>query len=194
MKRILVLLSALLWAASAFAQYVPEWYQGDLKKKGTVLALQGEKLDRETTAAILNQVGGPEMVAAWDKYRKERGWGIGLTSGGYTLAVAGFCYGGVYILAGVVGTIFVAIGGQEAVDKMWADLGPRVQIGGIAMFSGLAIGTTGVVLLCVGNSNMRKTARLCNEAGLPVPEPLITPTAELTLGPTPSGVGLALRF
>ena len=194
MKRLLVLLSALLWVASAFAQYVPEWYQGDLKKKGTVLAIQGEKLDRETTAAILNQVGGPDMVAAWDKYRKERGWGIGLTSGGYTLAAAGFCYGGVYLMAGIVGTIFVAIGGQEAVDKMWADLGPQVTIGGIAMFTGLAVGTTGVVLLCVGNGNMRKTARLCNDAGLPVPEPLVSPMAELTFGPIPSGVGLALRF
>ena len=189
MKRFLVLLSALLWAASAFAQYVPEWYQGDLKKKGTVLAIQGEKLDRETTEAILNQVGGPEMVAAWDKYRKERGWGIGLTSGGYTLAVAGACYGGVYLLAGVVGTIFVAIGGQEAVDKLWADLGPRVTVGGIAMFTGLAVGTTGVVLLCVGNGNMKKLAKTCDTAGF---APL--PAAELTFGPTPSGVGLALRF
>ena len=194
MKRFLVLLSALLWAASAFAQYVPEWYQGDLKKKGTVLALQGEKLDRETTAAILNQVGGPEMVAAWDKYRKERGWGIGLTSGGYTLAVAGFCYGGVYFIGGIFASMFAAIGGQEAVDKVWEDLGPKVTIGGVAMFTGLAVGTTGVVLLCVGNGNMRKAARVCNEAGLPVPEPLVTPTAELTFGPTPSGVGLALRF
>ena len=194
MKRFLVLLSALLWAASAFAQYVPEWYQGDLKKKGTVLALQGEKLDRETTEAILNQVGGPEMVAAWDKYRKERGWGIGLTSGGYTLAVAGFCYGGVYLIGGIFASMFAAIGGQEAVDKVWEDLGPKVTIGGVAMFTGLAVGTTGVVLLCVGNGNMRKAARVCNEAGLPVPESLVTPTAELTFGPTPSGVGLALRF
>ena len=194
MKKLLVLLSALLWAASAFAQYVPEWYQGDLKKKGTVLAIQGEKLDRETTEAILNQVGGPDMVDDWNNYRKERGWGIGLTSGGYTLAAAGFCYGGVYLMAGIVGTIFVAIGGQEAVDKMWADLGPQVTIGGIAMFTGLAVGTTGVVLLCVGNGNMRKTARLCHDAGLPVPEPLVSPMAELTFGPTPSGVGLALRF
>ena len=199
MKKLLVLLSALLWAASAFAQYAPQWYQGDLKKKGTVLALQGEKLDRETTNAILNQVGGPEMVAAWDKYRKERGWGIGLTSGGYTLAAAGLCYGGVYLLAGVVGTIFAAPFGEEAVNNMWADLGTQVQIGGIAMLTGFAVGTTGVVLLCVGNGNMRKTARLCNdglcnEAGLPVPEPLVSPMAELTFGSTPSGVGLALRF
>ena len=184
-----ILLFLLLAGTQAFAQYVPEWHQGELKKKGTVLALQGEKLDKATTQAILDLVGGPEMVAAWDKYRKERGWGIGLTAGGYTLAAAGFCFGGVYVLAGVVGTIFVAIGGQEAVDKMWADLGPKVQIGGAAMLTGLAVGTTGVVLLCVGNGNMKKLARTCDAAGL---EPI--PTAQLTFGPTPSGVGLALRF
>ena len=184
-----ILLFLLLAGTKAFAQYVPEWHQGELKKKGTVLALQGEKLDKATTQAILDQVGGPEMVAAWDKYRKERGWGIGLTAGGYTLAAAGFCFGGVYVLAGVVGTIFVAIGGQEAVDKMWADLGPKVQIGGAAMLTGLAVGTTGVVLLCVGDGNMKKLARTCDAAGL---EPL--PAAQLTFGPTPSGVGLALRF
>jgi hypothetical protein len=39
MKRVIILLLGLLWAAGAFAQYVPEWHQGDLKKKGTVLAL-----------------------------------------------------------------------------------------------------------------------------------------------------------
>ena len=194
MKKLLVLLSALLWAASAFAQYAPQWYQGDLKKKGTVLALQGEKLDRETTNAILNQVGGPEMVAAWDKYRKERGWGIGLTSGGYTLAAAGLCYGGVYLLAGVVGTIFAAPFGEEAVNNMWADLGTQVQIGGIAMLTGFAVGTTGVVLLCVGNGNMRRATRLCNEEGHPNPEPVDSHMAEHTFGTTPSGVGLALRF
>ena len=189
MKRAIILLLGLLWATGLMAQYVPEWHQGELKKKGTVLALQGQKLDRETTQAILNQVGGEEMVAAWDKYRRERGWGIGLTAGGYSLAVAGFCFGGVYVLAGVIGTIFAAIGGQEAVDKLWADLGPMVKIGGIGMITGLVTGTTGVVLLCVGNGNMRKTARLCDAAGLPP-----VPAAELTFGPTPSGVGLALRF
>ena len=185
--RSFVLAASLLFCTLAYAQYVPEWHQGELKKKGTVLALQGEKLDRETTQAILNQVGGPEMVAAWDKYRKERAWGIGLTAGGYTLAVAGFCFGGIYIMAGIIGTIFASIGGQEAVEKLWADLGPMVQIGGAAMVTGLVTGTTGVVLLCVGNGNMRKTARICDAAGLP-------PVAELTFGPTPSGIGLALRF
>ena len=191
MKKAVLLVLALCWAASAMAQYAvpPEWYLGELQKKGTVLALQGVKLDRAATEAILNQVGGPEMVASWDKYRRERGWGIGLTAGGYTLAAAGFCFGGVYLLAGVIGTLFVAIGGQEAVDNLWADLGPMVQIGGIATLTGLAVGTTGVVLLCVGNGNMKKLARTCDAAGLvPVGD------MQLTFGPTPSGVGLALRF
>ena len=189
MKRVLVLLLGLLWAVSAFAQYVPEWRQGDLKKKGTVLALDGMKLDRATTDAILDQVGGPEMVASWDKYCKERGWGIGLTAGGFTLAAAGVAFGGVYLVAGLVGTIFAAIGGQEAVDKLWADLGPRVYIGGAGMLAGLAAGTTGIVLLSVGNSNLKKMARTCDAAGLAP-----APAAQLAFGPTPSGVGLALYF
>ena len=57
------------------------------------------------------------------------------------------------------------------------------------MLTGLAVGTTGVVLLCVGNGHMKKLARTCDAAGL---APL--PAAELTFGPTPSGLGLALRF
>ena len=189
MKRVIILLLGLLWAAGAFAQYVPEWHQGDLKKKGTVLALQGMKLDRATTDAILNQVGGADMVASWDKYCKERGWGIGLTAGGFTLAAAGLCFGGVYFVAGIVGTIFAAIGGQEAVDKLWADLGPRVYIGGVGMIAGLAAGTTGIVLLSVGNSNLKKLAKTCDAADLG-PQTGV----QLAFGPTPSGVGLALRF
>jgi hypothetical protein len=189
MKRVIILLLGLLWAAGAFAQYVPEWHQGDLKKKGTVLALQGMKLDRATTDAILNQVGGSEMVDSWNKYCRERGWGIGLTAGGFTLAAAGLGFGGVYFVAGVVGTIFAAIGGQEAVDKLWADLGPRVYIGGAAMLAGLAAGTTGIVLLSVGNRNLKKLAKTCDAAGLG-PQPGV----QLAFGPAPSGMGLVLYF
>ena len=64
------------------------------------------------------------------------------------------------------------------------------KIGGAAMLAGIAAGTTGVVLLCVGNHRLRNLAASCDAAGLPP----VTPAAELTFGPTPSGVGLALRF
>ena len=194
MRKAVLLTLGLLWALVASAQYIPEWHQGDLGRKGTVLTLQGEKQDAETTRLILTQTGGPEMVSSWDRYSLERNWGIGLTSGGYALMAAGLCYGGVYFLAGIVGTMFVAIGGQQAVDKLWSDLGPRVTIGGIATLVGFAAGTTGVVLLCVGNRHLRTMTATCDAAGLPPLSGEDTPQAALTFGPTPSGVGFALRF
>lgn len=189
--RFLLLLGILaLVSTGAFAQYVPEWHQGTMKMKGGRIAIDKDKLDKETTLLVIDRVGGPELVASWEKYARERGWGIGLTAGGYTLAAAGFAYGGIYLIGGVFASIFVAVGGQEAVDKVWADLGPRVNIGAAAMFTGLAVGTTGVVLLCVGNNHLRKIAETCDAAGLPP----VAPGVQLTFGPTPSGVGLALRF
>lgn len=179
-----------MWFLSipAVAQYVPEWNQGDLKRKGTKIAVQGEKLDKEATLALLNQVGGPEMVASWEKYTSQRGWGIGLTAGGYTLAVAGLAYGGVYFLAGIVGTIFAAIGGQEAVDNLWSELGPRVSIGGGALIGGLVVGTAGAITLGVANGKMKKIVQTCDAAGA------TAPVAYLTFGPAPSGTGLVLHF
>ena len=195
--RILFTVAALLVCTESFAQFVPEWHQGDLKKKGTKIAVLDEKLDRETTLLLVESVGGPEMAADWQKYAKQRGWGIGLTSGGYALAVAGLGYGGVYFLAGIVGTIFAAIGGQEAVDKLWSDMGPRVSIGAAATLVGLAAGTTGVVLLSRGNRRLKDITRTCDEAGLPpleASDATAISAVQLTLGQTPSGLGLALRF
>lgn len=189
MKRIILLAGMALWAVTAQAQYVPEWHQGELSRKGAAIALNGEKLDRETTRAMLLQAGGEEWVSSWDRSVRQRNWGTGLTAGGYTLAVAGFCYGGIYMIGGVVGSIFAAIGGQEAVDKLWDDLGPRVQIGGVATLVGLAAGTTGVVLLVRGNKKLTGWVKACDAAGLPP-----APAVELSFGPAPSGVGLSLRF
>ncbi len=195
--RTLAAAAALMACTEAVAQFVPEWHQGDLTRKGTRIAVLDEKLDRETTLLLVGSVGGPEMAADWQRYARQRGWGIGLTSGGYTLAAAGFCYGGVYMMAGIIGTIFAAIGGQEAVDKLWADLGPRVSIGTAAMATGLVAGTTGVVLLVRSNRRLKELTGACDAAGLPpleVQDASAIPAVQLTLGQTPSGLGLALRF
>ena len=188
MKRIL-LLAALLFTAPAFAQFVPEWHQGELSRKGTRLAVSDVKLDREATLALVSRAGGPDLAASWERASAERGWGIGLTAGGYTLAAAGFCFGGVYLIGGVFASMFAAIGGQQAVDGVWAELGPMVKIGTVGFFTGLAAGTTGVVLLCVGNGQLRKITDACNAAGLPP-----VSGAELAFGPAPSGIGFTLRF
>jgi len=187
MKKIVLLVALVLWTAAAYGQYVPEWHQGDLQKKGARIAVQGEKLDPETTLQLVTQVGGEEMAASWEKYAKKRGWGVGLTSAGYTVAAAGLAYGGVYLFAAIIGSVFAAIGGQEAVDSVWDNMGPRVSIGTGVMVAGLAAGTTGVVLLCSGNRHLKEIVQACDAAGLPA-------DAELTFGPAPSGVGLVLRF
>lgn len=188
--RLLFLGILALLSTGAFAQYVPEWQIGTMRMKGGRLAIDNVKLDKETTLLIIDQVGGQDLVASWEKYSRQRGWGIGLTAGGYSLAAVGFAYGGVYLVGGLIASVFVAVGGQEAVDRVWEDLGPRVNIGAGVMLAGLAAGTTGVVLLCVGNHHLRKIADTCDAAGLTP----VAPAARLTFGPTPSGAGLALRF
>lgn len=60
MKTRLLTLMLLLFAAAPVlrAQYVPDWEPGDLKKKGTKIAVAGEKLDKASTLMLLDEVGG----------------------------------------------------------------------------------------------------------------------------------------
>ena len=164
------------------------WMDGDLKKKVRTIKYLDQKLTFDQRDQILMAVGGPDMVQDWHKFATMRGWGLGTTIGGSVLFVTGACVGGIYILAGVIGTIFVAIGGQEAVDKLWADMGTKAAVGGYIMLAGTASLATGIVLLSVSNHNMRKMVRTCNAAGQPM-------EANLSFGPTYSGgIGLTYNF
>ena len=187
MKKFILSLFLLSISAALSGQIVPEWYEGDLSKKGTRIAVDSVKLDKEATYALLDQLGGAELVESWQKDARLRNWGLGMTIGGYTLGAAGLCIGGVYFLAGLVGTIFVAIGGQEAVDNLWEDIGSKAAIGGAIMLTGLAVGTTGAVLLGKGNRGMRKTVEYCNSLGQ-------QREAEIAFGPTRHGIGFTYKF
>ena len=191
MKKLLVLILCLASIAGidASAQLLPDVNPEVLPaygRKGTTLTLDKVKLDPAVQEAILLELD-ENMPDYWKHYAAERNWGIGLLSGGYTLMVAGACFGGIYFLAGLVGTIFVAIGGQEAVDNLWNDIGPMATAGFVVGTVGFAAGTTGLVLLIVGNKKLNHAVDLCNENIVPRP-------AALTFGPTASGVGLALNF
>ena len=186
MKRFLLMLLLAFASAAAYSQ-VPEWYQGDLKKRGTRIKVDSVKLDKANTLLLLESVGGEELARKWEKDAALRNWGLGLTIGGYTTMLAGAAFGGVYLLAGIIGTIFVAPFGQEAVDNMWDDIGGKAAAGSITSGAGLAIGTTGVVLLIVGNAKMKKIVRYCNSEGQPR-------EATLSFAPVPGGAGLVLNF
>ena len=157
------------------------WMQGDLKRAGYTIKYNGSRLPKDDRNLVLYAVGGDEMVGDWHKYATMRGWGTGTLAGGSVLFLTGVGVGGIYILAGVVGTIFVAIAGKEAVDKLWADMNAKAAVGGYIMLAGVGSMTTGIVLLSVSNSKMRHMVRTCNEAGMPR-------EANFAFGPTCSGV------
>lgn len=176
----------LLGSSQALAQTVPDWKPGQLVRKGTCIAVDTVKLDKAATLRLLEGAGGPQLSDDWQRYCSQRGWGIGLTAGGFTVAAAGVLYSTAMVVGGAVGSALVAVGGEEAVQGVWNGMSPRINGGMIVAGVGAVAGITGVVLLINGNTHLRRIVRDCNEPG--------ASSVTLTLGPTPSGIGLALRF
>lgn len=176
----------LLGSSQALAQTVPDWKPGQLMRKGTCIAVDTVKLDKAATLRLLEGAGGPQLSDDWQRYCSQRGWGIGLTAGGFTVAAAGVLYSTAMVVGGAVGSALVAVGGDEAVQGVWNGMSPRINGGMIVAGVGAVAGITGVVLLINGNTHLRRIVRDCNEPG--------ASSVTLTLGPTPSGIGLALRF
>ena len=183
----LLITSFLLGAAfSLAAQTVPSWNPGELSRKGTRIAVNGEKLSKESTLLLLENAGGASLSADWQRYASQRGWGIGLTSGGLVLTAGGYLYSVVMVVGGAVGTGLVAIGGEEAVQQVWDGMNPYIKGGMIAAGVGAATAVTGVVLLINGSTHLKRIVKNCNTPG--------STAMEVSFGATPSGVGLALRF
>ena len=176
----------LLGSSQALAQTVPDWKPGQLVRKGTCIAVDTVKLDKAATLRLLEGAGGPQLSDDWQRYCSQRGWGIGLTAGGFTIAAAGVLYSTAMVVGGAVGSALVAVGGDEAVQGVWNGMSPRINGGMIVAGVGAVAGISGVVLLINGNTHLRRIVRDCNEPG--------ASSVTLTLGPTPSGIGLALRF
>ena len=176
----------LLGSSQALAQTVPDWKPGQLVRKGTCIAVDTVKLDKAATLRLLEGAGGPQLSDDWQRYCSQRGWGIGLTAGGFTVAAAGVLYSTAMVVGGAVGSALVAVGGDEAVQGVWNGMSPRINGGMIVAGVGAVAGITGVVLLINGNTHLRRIVRDCNEPG--------ASSVTLTLGPTSSGVGFALRF
>jgi len=162
------------------------WTPGELRKKGTRLALGKQKLPKNVQTAILADIGGLDLNPTWRKNTTLFWTGLGLTIGGGVGTGVAFCYGGIYILAGCVATIFVAPFGSEAVQKMWDDIGAKASVGSYIGLGTTAVMATGIVLLCVGNHNLRKTVKYCNAIGA-------RQVAYFDFGGTASG-GLGVTF
>lgn len=190
MRRLLLAIALLLLSGAAWAQYAGG---GTVKRSGTHLVVNGQKLSEEAQAALLADINGTDYNKAWQKAKSGRGAGIGLTVGGGVALVGG---GATVLLGlttsmlgavfgGTVGSIGGKESGQEAAQK-GAEAGKPFFIGGlIAAGAGIAGLGTGIPMIVANNKRLNNIVNTCNSGKT---------TAQLTLGPTGNGVGLALRF
>jgi len=191
MKRLfktLTLLVSLLACTQAFAQYVPTWSKGDLEKKGGSIAVNGQSLDKAAVLALLNQAGGSQLADEWSAAASKRGLGVGLTAGGFGVAAVGSAVAVVSaVSAGFLGGIGKTVGGEEVGETGYKSGTPLVIGGLVAAAAGIVTGIIGTTKLSSANSAMEDIVNRCNQAGP-------AHAATVTVGSTPSGVGLALRF
>ena len=201
-KIVLLIASVLLVAASAFAEdpkkdkVVPvglinedgsvNWIPGQLEKKGATIAVGGFKLSKESRRYLLSNISGEDLNPKWDKYNTEFWTGLGFICGGVAGSTVCFACGGFYCMVGLVATIFVAPFGQEAIDRLWADIAEKSRIPGYISLGTTALSLTGVVLMCVGDHGFRQTVKYCNSIGAPQ-------QAYFDFGQTQSG-GMGLTF
>lgn len=177
-----------------------------IEKSGRWIKVDGEKLGKEASLAYISDNFGADASARWVHNSKIRNAGmITAISGGAVAGISGglciaYFVGGAVGkgFEGVIGGIFGVIGGgtsgtaeggttaggASGTDEL---LGVASALGITCIVSSVAF-CTGIVLLCVGDTNLKKMVKGFNVAqvgGVPV---------QLSLGPQSCGFGLALKF
>ncbi len=83
MRRIIVAVTLLLLSLGAWAQYADA---GFIKRVGTHIEMDGERLSPQDQAALLADIGGHDFNAEWERARKGRNTvitsGVGLVTAG----------------------------------------------------------------------------------------------------------------
>jgi hypothetical protein len=190
MKRSLLTLILMLLSLGAWAQYAGT---GTVTRTGARLKVDGVKLSPEDQAVLLADINGTDYNPAWDKAKAGRSAGMALTLGGGVTALGGCTV----LMLGLTTSIFGAaigatvgsIGGQESAQQaaqQGADAGqPYITAGLVAAGLGVAAMGAGIPVLVVNSRKLNGIVKDCNSG---------RPAAQLTMGPTASGFGLALQF
>ena len=176
---------------------------GILKRSGARMKMDKVRLTREEQQLLLSDIGGVDYNDTWKKARGWRTAGISMMAGGSAVALFGAGYTMVYSLAGLFGIVIGAgtaavvtgaVGGdsdaaaQDAADNVSEEIGPHITAGVIITAVGAGTAVAGIPITVVNCRKMSKIVDEYNDIHNPAP------AAELTFGPTRSGVGLALNF
>lgn len=177
-----------------------------IEKSGRWIKVDGEKLGKEASLAYISDNFGADASAKWVHYSKIRNAGmITAISGGAVAGISGglclaYFVGGAIGkgFEGMVGGILGAVGrgasgtteggttagGASGTDKLF---GAASALGITCIVSSVAC-CTGIVLLCVGDTKLKKMVK-----GFNVDQVIGVPV-QLSLGPQSCGFGLALIF
>ena len=188
-----MLLVLLLVSFVARAQYA-DTGAGALKRAGTHLKMDGVKLSREAQAALLSDINGIDFNEAWNKAKSGRNAGVWLIIGGHVVAIGGASLATLGVTANLygalVGAMIGAIVGGEDTAQQAADAGATagneyVTAGLITGGIGLAAVAAGIPMIIVNSKKLNGIVDEYNNGG---------PGVQLSLGPTPNGFGLSVRF
>lgn len=205
MKRFVLTLLLAVVSLGAWAQYAPgaqsgvqssvqpNVQSGVVKRSGTHLKVDGERMSEAAQAALLADIGGIDYNAAWQQASAGRRLGTGLTVGGSIVMLGGLGAVTVGLLVSVtgaaIGGLAGSIGGQEGAQQgaeAGASAGTPYMTGGlIASGVGLAAMGFGIPKLITSNRKLNKIVDAYNTGST---------SAQLTLGPTANGFGLVLSF
>lgn len=195
MKKLLLILAFVLAGANAYAQFADSTVVNHvLKRRGSHVKLDGQRLSREQQQLLLSDIDGIDYNHDWKKARGWRAAGIGMVTGGSALAVFGAGFTLVYLIVGgmavaIGATASAAVGGDgsEAAESVSEDIEPYINAGLIMTGVGVATTAAGIPVIAVNCHKMSKIVKKYNATQS-------APAAEITFGPTASGVGFAINF
>ena len=191
MRRFIVVIMLVFLSLGAWAQYA---VTGAIRRVGTHIEMNGERLSHEAQAALLADIGGNDYNPEWERARKGRRTGVGLVVGGGTATILG---GGVLVLGATTSVIGAAIGGtvgsiggqegaQKGAEEGASAGGPLITAGLITTGLGIVATVVGIPLITSNNKALNGIVNAYNKGG--------QSSAHLSFGTTGSGVGLALVF
>lgn len=183
MKRFLLLLIALLTFASAtaYAQYAPD-SKVHVTSRGAQIFCNGERLSKEEALTLFSDYGGLDRSEFYSTYRKGYRTGVGLSIGGASAIVLGTMTTGTAAVVAVVLALPLAASDQPMPRGLNA-----------CIYTGAALSSLGSLALLAGipTSIVYRTRIKDLAMGY---NSISSKKAELTFGPTASGMGLALNF
>ena len=174
MKRHIILLLIAFVGMGVMAQNVAQESVADskpIKMLGSMVYMDGKKLDKEKAAACFSSLDGVDRSADYLKYRAGYKTGLGLTIGGASLAVVGF------------GTAFVGV----LVALPHAFVGEEHLASDVAIYAGvtgMAVGgacvVAGVPMICVYKTRLNRLKKAYN--------------LSLQVGTSSNGLSMAISF